>query len=65
MGKSSKRFIEMQQELMMNQDEVNELHVTSKRFIEMQQELMMNQDEVNELHVIYETLTYQDCDNRA
>jgi len=26
---------------------------------------MMNQDEVNELHVIYETLTYQDCDNRA
>ncbi len=38
---------------------------SNERFIEMQQELMMNQDEVNELHVIYETLTYQDCDNRA
>ncbi len=38
---------------------------SNERFIEMQQELMMNQDEVNELHVIYETLTSQDCDNRA
>jgi len=38
---------------------------SSERFIEMQQELMMNQDEANKLHVIYETLTYQDCDNRA
>ncbi len=38
---------------------------SSERFIEMQQELTMNQDEVNKLHVIYETLTYQDCDNRA
>tara|TARA_R110002072_G_scaffold195109_3_gene352469 strand:+ start:1190 stop:1312 length:123 start_codon:yes stop_codon:yes gene_type:complete len=27
MGKSKETFIEMQQELMINQDEVNELHV--------------------------------------
>jgi hypothetical protein len=25
----------------------------------------LQQHQINELHVIYETLTYQDCDNRA